>query len=85
MELEAIIGIEVHAQLLTKSKAYSSDVVEYGGLPNTHLSAITMGLPGTLPKANKSVVESAVKMGLALGSKITERNTNAVSMKINCF
>ncbi|MDX5438751.1 MAG: Asp-tRNA(Asn)/Glu-tRNA(Gln) amidotransferase GatCAB subunit B, partial [Pontibacter sp.] len=47
---QAIIGLEVHAQLLTESKAYSSDSTEYGMMPNTNLSAITLGHPGTLPR-----------------------------------
>ncbi|HTA60906.1 MAG TPA: Asp-tRNA(Asn)/Glu-tRNA(Gln) amidotransferase GatCAB subunit B, partial [Bacteroidia bacterium] len=50
---EAVIGLEVHMQLLTKSKMYSNDSAEYGGLPNTHVSVITLGHPGTLPKVNK--------------------------------
>lgn len=73
-EFEAIIGLEVHAQLNTKSKAYCSDLAEYGGLPNTHISPITLAHPGTLPRINKAVVESALKMGLACHSDITEYN-----------
>ena len=56
---EAVIGLEVHAQLLTKSKAYSSDTNEYGASPNTNISAITLGHPGTLPVMNKTTVEYA--------------------------
>jgi aspartyl-tRNA(Asn)/glutamyl-tRNA(Gln) amidotransferase subunit B len=63
---DAVIGLEVHAQMLTKSKAYSSDVNEYGGLPNTHISAISLGHPGTLPVMNEKTVEYAVRLGLAL-------------------
>ena len=74
---EPIIGIEVHIQLLTKSKAYSSDKNEYGGLPNSHVSPITLGHPGTLPKPNKKVVEFAIKLGLACGSAITYENIYA--------
>jgi len=66
-----VIGLEVHAQLLTKSKIYNSDSAEYGGAPNTHLSEITLAHPGTLPKLNKKVVEYAIKMGLACDSKIS--------------
>lgn len=61
----AVIGLEVHAQLLTNSKIYNSDSTEYGNLPNTNVSVITLGHPGTLPKLNKKVVEYAIKMGLA--------------------
>jgi len=49
---EAVIGLEVHAQLLTKTKAYSSDENIYGATPNTKTSVITLGHPGTLPKCN---------------------------------
>ncbi len=74
---QAVIGLEVHAQLLTESKAYSSDSTEYGTLPNTNLSVITLGHPGTLPRINKKVVEMAVKMGLATNCQITENNVYA--------
>lgn len=74
---EAVIGLEVHAQLLTKSKAYSTDAAEYGALPNTLVSPITLGHPGTLPRANKRVIEYAVRLGLALNCRIRERNEYA--------
>ena len=60
-----VIGLEVHAQLLTQSKIYNSDSAVYGGAPNTHVSVITLAHPGTLPKLNRKVVEFAIKMGLA--------------------
>ncbi len=66
-----VIGLEVHAQLLTKSKIYAGDSAEYGGAPNTHVSVITLAHPGTLPKLNKKVAEYAIKMGLACGSEIS--------------
>ena len=62
---ELVVGLEVHAQLITASKAYSSDPNAYGDHPNTNVSALTLGHPGTLPVANKKVVELAVRMGLA--------------------
>jgi len=74
---ETVIGLEVHAQLLTKTKAYSSDENVYGAIPNTKTSVITLGHPGTLPKSNKKVIEYAVKLGIAVGSKIRERNEYA--------
>ena len=74
---EAVIGLEVHIQLLTKSKAYASDSTEYGTLPNTNVSVITLGHPGTLPKANKKVIEFAVKLGLACNCNIREENQYA--------
>ncbi len=71
---EVVIGLEVHAQLLTASKAYSSDSTEYGMLPNTQVSVITLAHPGTLPRFNKKVAEFAVKMGLACHCKINHYN-----------
>lgn len=70
----AVIGLEVHAQLLTKSKMYAPEVNEYGSMPNTNISVITLGHPGTLPKVNKQAVEYALKMGLACDSAITREN-----------
>jgi aspartyl-tRNA(Asn)/glutamyl-tRNA(Gln) amidotransferase subunit B len=74
---ELVVGLEVHAQLLTKSKMYTTDSTEYGNLPNTHISVITLGHPGTLPKANRKAVEFAVKMGIACNSSITRTNVFA--------
>ena len=71
---EFVIGLEVHIQLLTRSKMYSNDSAEYGGLPNTHVSVITLGHPGTLPKVNKRAVEYAVTLGLAVNAKIRYEN-----------
>lgn len=70
----AVIGLEVHAQLLTQSKMYSSDPTEYGGMPNTNISVITLGHPGTLPKVNKKAVDFAIKIGLACDCYITREN-----------
>ena len=67
---EAVIGLEVHAQMLTKTKAYSNDINEYGAHPNTNVSVITLGHPGTLPLMNKKTVEFAIRLGLACGSDI---------------
>jgi aspartyl-tRNA(Asn)/glutamyl-tRNA(Gln) amidotransferase subunit B len=74
MKYEAVIGLEIHVQLLTESKAYCSDSAEYGGLPNTQVSPITIAHPGTLPKHNEAVVEKAIRMGLALHCNITRYN-----------
>jgi len=71
---QPIIGLEVHAQLLTESKAFTADTTEYGSLPNTNISAITLGHPGTLPRMNKKAVDYAIKMGLATNCEITRRN-----------
>ncbi|MFT5777859.1 MAG: aspartyl-tRNA(Asn)/glutamyl-tRNA(Gln) amidotransferase subunit B [Crocinitomicaceae bacterium] len=70
---QAVIGLEVHAQMLTKSKAYSNDVNEFGAVPNSNVSAISLGHPGTLPKMNAKTIEFAVKLGVACESKIAER------------
>ena len=67
---EVVIGLEVHAQMLTKSKAYSNDVNEFGAHPNTNISVISLGHPGTLPKMNKKTIEFAIKLGLACGCHI---------------
>jgi aspartyl-tRNA(Asn)/glutamyl-tRNA(Gln) amidotransferase subunit B len=69
---EVVIGLEVHAQLLTKTKAYSSDINEYGSHPNTNVSVVTLGHPGTLPVMNKKTIEFAVKLGLACGATIAK-------------
>jgi aspartyl-tRNA(Asn)/glutamyl-tRNA(Gln) amidotransferase subunit B len=71
---EPVIGLEVHAQMLTKSKAYCSDGNEFGALPNTLVSAISLGHPGTLPVHNTEAVKYAIKLGLACSSNITEFN-----------
>lgn len=68
---KAVIGLEVHAQLLTESKMYATDSTEYGNMPNTNISVITLGHPGTMPKVNRKSVEFAMKMGLACGSEIS--------------
>lgn len=70
----AVIGLEVHAQLMTKSKMFSSESSEYGSLPNTNISVITLGHPGTLPRVNKKAVEYAIKMGLACNCSISQKN-----------
>jgi len=74
---ELVIGLEVHAQLSTLSKAFSSDSAAFGAGPNEHVSAISLGHPGTLPRINKCMVEYAVKMGLACNCTINLNNTFA--------
>ena len=69
---EPVIGIEIHAQLNTNSKAYCSDVNVFGSIPNTNISPISLGHPGTLPVFNEKVLNYAVKMGLACNSKISK-------------
>ncbi len=67
---DLVVGLEVHAQLNTTSKAYSSDANAYGDHPNTNVSVVTLGHPGTLPVANKKVVEHAIRIGLATNCTI---------------
>ena len=67
---EAVIGLEVHAQMLTKTKAYSNDLNEYGAQVNTNISAITLGHPGTLPKMNSKTIDFAIRLGIACGCTI---------------
>src|SRR6478736_6732914 len=71
---ETVVGLEVHAQLLTKTKLFSSDTAAYGGEPNTHISAVTLALPGTLPKLNRKAIEFAIQMGLACNCEIERVN-----------
>lgn len=73
-QYELIVGLEVHAQLLTKSKAFSSDRNEYGNLPNSNTSPISLGHPGTLPVLNEKSAEFAVRLGLACQCNIREHN-----------
>jgi aspartyl-tRNA(Asn)/glutamyl-tRNA(Gln) amidotransferase subunit B len=74
-QYETVIGLEIHLQLSTRSKAFCGDDASFGGAPNTHVSAISLGHPGTLPRLNKQQVECAVRLGLALGSVVNLRNT----------
>ena len=71
---EAVIGLEVHAQLATQSKLFCGDSVAFGAEPNTHVSPIILGHPGTLPKTNRKAVEYAIKMGLACNCEIERYN-----------
>lgn len=73
-QYEMVIGLEVHIQLSTKSKAFCADDSTFGGAPNTQVSAISLGLPGTLPRLNKDQVKYAVRLGLALDSAINNRS-----------
>lgn len=70
---EVVIGLEVHAQLKTKSKIFAPDSTEFGNEQNTQISPITLGMPGVLPVLNKGVVDMAILTGLAIGSEIPNR------------
>lgn len=71
---ETVVGLEVHAQLLTKSKLFSGDSASLNPEPNKNVSPITLAHPGTLPKMNKKAIEMAVKMGLACNCTIVKEN-----------
>ena len=72
MKWETVIGLEVHAELSTKSKIFCGCTTAYGGEPNTHVCPVCAGMPGVLPKLNRSVVEYALRLGIALNCAITK-------------
>ncbi len=74
MEFEAVIGLEVHCQLKTKSKIFCSCSTDFGAPPNTHVCPICLGMPGVLPVLNKKVLEYALKLSLATNCSINNRN-----------
>jgi aspartyl-tRNA(Asn)/glutamyl-tRNA(Gln) amidotransferase subunit B len=69
---EAVIGLEIHAQLLTKSKIFCGCSTAFGAAPNTHLCPVCLGLPGALPVLNRAAVDCAIRASLALGCEIHE-------------
>ena len=71
---ETVIGLEIHAQLLTKSKLFCGDSTIFGDTPNSHVSAISLAHPGTLPVLNKEAVRLAIKLGVALDCTINQYN-----------
>ncbi|MBC7903802.1 MAG: Asp-tRNA(Asn)/Glu-tRNA(Gln) amidotransferase subunit GatB [Gemmatimonadaceae bacterium] len=71
---ETVIGLEVHAQLLTKTKLFCGDSASFGAEANTHISEITLAYPGTLPKLNRKAVELAIRMGFACHCEIERTN-----------
>ncbi len=74
MEWETVIGLEIHAQLSTKSKIFSSASTEFGQTPNSQACAVDLGLPGVLPVLNVEAVNKAIKFGLAVNAHINQRN-----------
>jgi len=82
MPYEVVIGLEVHAQLLTESKIFCSCSTKFGALPNSHVCPVCMGMPGVLPVLNKKVVEFALKMALATHCRI---NSYSVFARKNYF
>ena len=75
-DYEVIIGLEVHAELSTKTKIFCSCPTEFGASPNTHVCPICMAMPGTLPVLNEKVVEYAVRAGLATNCEISRDSKN---------
>lgn len=71
---EAVIGLEVHVQLLTKSKLFCGDSTLFGNPPNTNISAVSLAHPGTLPVMNEKALELAIKLGLAFNCAISGKN-----------
>jgi len=74
MEWETVIGLEIHAQLNTKSKIFSGASTQFGAKPNSHACAVDLGLPGVLPVVNKEAVSKAVRFGLAVDAHINQIN-----------
>ncbi len=77
MQWETVIGLEIHAQLATKSKIFSGAATAYGAPPNTQACAVDLGLPGVLPVLNEDVVRMALLFGLAIGAEIAPRSVFA--------
>jgi len=77
MAWEIVVGLETHAQLLTRSKVFSGASTAFGAAPNTQASAVDIALPGTLPVLNRAAVEHAIRFGLAVGARIAPRSVFA--------
>ncbi len=74
MQWETVIGLEIHAQLSTKSKIFSAASTQFGQEPNSQACAVDLGLPGVLPVLNKEAVDKAIRFGLAVNAHINQRN-----------
>ena len=75
-DYEVVMGLEVHAELATKTKIFCSCPTKFGAAPNTQVCPVCMAMPGTLPVLNEKVVEYAVKAGLATDCKIARDSKN---------
>src|SRR3954468_17943510 len=74
MRWETVIGLEVHAQLNTRSKIFSGASTAFGAAPNTQASGVDIALPGTLPVLNRAAIEKAIRFGLAVGARVNPRS-----------
>jgi aspartyl-tRNA(Asn)/glutamyl-tRNA(Gln) amidotransferase subunit B len=77
MQWETVIGLEIHAQLATRSKIFSSSATAYGATPNSQANLVDLGYPGVLPVLNSAAVRMAIKFGLAVGAQVAERSVFA--------
>ena len=77
MEWETVIGLEIHAQLATKTKIFSAAATAYGAEPNTQACAVDLGMPGVLPVLNEEAVRMAAKFGLGIGANVAKRSVFA--------
>ncbi len=82
MKWETVIGLEVHVQLMTRSKIFSGDSTAYGAAPNTQACDVSIALPGVLPVMNREAARLAVKFGMAIGAEI---NRTSVFARKNYF
>src|SRR5436190_10622855 len=82
MSFEPVIGLEIHAQLLTKTKIFCGCSTAFGAPPNTHVCPVCLGMPGSLPVLNRHAVELAIRAGLALGCTI---NRTSIFARKNYF
>src|SRR5512137_1587309 len=76
-EFEPVIGLEVHAQMLTNSKAFCGCSSRFGSEPNTNVCPVCLGMPGTLPVLNRALVEYIMRMGLAVDCTVAPRSVFA--------
>ena len=83
MKYELVAGFETHIELATDTKIFCSCSTAFGGAPNSHCCPVCIGLPGTLPKLNKKVVEYGIKAGLATHGKIA--NISKMDRKNYCY
>src|SRR5262249_31398426 len=77
MEWETVIGLEIHAQLATRTKIFSGSATAYGAAANTQANLVDLGYPGVLPVLNRDAVRMAVKFGLATGATVAKRSVFA--------